>query len=156
MMKKYVMIGSFIVFGLLAGCNGPVSQAMAVTESVGTVGEELVAELNDMAVAEQELQAAFEKTMEEDEELESMADGSSSVFDNVEERREALEQVEEYHAQLEEDYLDMAEHDMDELPDKEVEALENSLEEVTQLLSEYTSHYEDALSEQEQFFESLA
>jgi len=150
---RYLCIG-FSIFLLLAGCTGGTKQVLAVTESVQASEEELVKELNKITKVESELQGAFEKTLDEDEKLETLADGTSDVYANIDSRKESLDKVEEILGQLQEDYSSLA--DNDKVPEAERKELTTSLEAVTDTLDKYMKHYKETLADQKSFFESLA
>ncbi|RLL47069.1 hypothetical protein D8M04_07735 [Oceanobacillus piezotolerans] len=154
--RLIVIVTSFLGLFLLGGCANQVENAMAVTESVHTTGNGLVDELNSIVKQESELQDSFEQTLAEDKELKSLADGSSTVFANIEARKESLNRIEEYRNQLEENYTAFTDNDTSDLPEEDVGALTESLDQLTSSISDYMSHYADALREQEEFFKSLA
>lgn len=156
-LSRYILAGASAgTLVLLGGCASRAEEALTITESIQANQSELVTELNSILQTENSLQDAFETTLAEDEELTSLSDGSSEVFTNIESRRTSLETVDEKATQLEENHTSLAEGDNTDLPESEVNALLDSLEQTTSTLDEYTSHYAGTLDTQTQFFESLA
>lgn len=161
--KKMSKLSRYITFGvsastllLVGGCSNRAEEALTTTESIDTHKNELVTELNAISETEAELQPAFETTLAEDDELSTLSDGSSEVFTNIEARRESLQAVEEKATSLSEDHTALTEGENADLPEAELNALVESLEQTTSSLDEYTSHYASTLDTQTQFFESLA
>lgn len=126
------------------------------TEEIDRIKSETVDELNELHGMEAELQTHFSDTLETDDDLTSLSDGSSPVFDNIEAREAALSSIEEKEAEMEEHQSTLADYEGERLNQSEVDQVISDVDAFTDHLADYRSQYEASLSSQSDYFNSIS
>ncbi len=159
--RRYFMISMLLLLlssgALLLGC---------VDDGIETIGEtaneleethgQTVEELNLLLQDEAELQTRFEETLDTDDDLSTLGDGSSAVFSNLSDRRERMDRFEA----LEEEYAAHAEslrdYEGERLDENELDTLAADIDQFLETLGTFRGEYEDTIEAQERYFEGLA
>ncbi|MDZ7835909.1 MAG: hypothetical protein U5K84_11885 [Alkalibacterium sp.] len=85
--KKWAMLSLAAMPLLLAGCDSENLDTMQeATDGIEQVSTEAVENLNQLFETEAQLQEQFTETLETDEDLATLSDGSSPVFENIDAR----------------------------------------------------------------------
>jgi len=142
---------------LLLGCESDGIETIAETanELEETHGQ-TVEELNLLLQEEAELQTDFEETLETDDDLSTLGDGTSPVFRNLSDRKERMERLRE----LEEEFATHADTLRDytgsQLDKEALDGLAGDVDRFSELLGTFRGEYEENLEEKERYFEGLA
>jgi chromosome segregation ATPase len=156
-LKRYILASLSVPSLFLAACDG---ESLEDIENSAAELEELhasvVEELNGLYQDETALQETFSETLETDEDLSTLADGSSPVFENIEQRTTRLSNLEELEAQIQENADSMHSYEGETLSSEELEGIANEVEMFTDHLEVYREQYTESLSTQETYFENIA
>lgn len=139
----------------LTGCQNELSALSNHSENVSSLSNETVAEVNTITEIESNLQEAYERTFEEDEDLSSFSDESSPVFENIQTRRDSIENVQSHTSDLEKISTSLADFEAEEVDPNQVAAWSDSLQTSIDTLNSYTDTYASSLDEQTSYFQSL-
>ncbi len=142
---------------LLLGCESDGIETIAETANeLEETHEQTVEELNLLLQEEAELQTQFEETLETDDDLTTLGDGTSPVFTNLSNRKERIERL----GELEEEYTAHAEtlrdYTGDILDENELDRLAEEADQFSEILGSFRSEYEQNIEDQENYFEGLA
>jgi chromosome segregation ATPase len=156
-LKRYILASLSVPSLFLAACDG---ESLEDIENSAAELEELhasvVEELNGLYQDETALQETFSETLETDEDLSTLADGSSPVFENIEQRTTRLSNLEELEAQIQENADSMHSYEGETLSSEELEGIANEVEMFTDHLEVYREQYTESLNTQEMYFENIA
>lgn len=100
-MRRYlhICISMFALF--LSACSQDTPDNISDSaDELKTLQVEISNELNKLNEEERSIQALFEETLENDEELLTLSDGSATVFNNIETRYNSLEIIEGFEGQI--------------------------------------------------------
>jgi len=142
---------------LLLGCEDDGIDIIGETanELEETHGQ-TVEELNLLLQEEAELQTRFEETLETDDDLTSLGDGTSLVFANLSNRKERLERL----GELEEEYAlhaeTLSDYEGDLLDANVLDRLAGEVDEFAETLGTFRGEYGNTIEAQERYFEGLA
>ena len=155
-MKKMISAVSFLgLSAVLTGCDTGVAQAVDVTTEIETVENTVIEKLNAIAAQESTLQAEFETTLAEDEELATLKDGSATVFENIETRQTDLDSLKEAAESLKTQTDELTTLDSEELPSEEISTVTDDLTTLNESLDQFIEQYGTSLTEQESYFQAL-
>ncbi|TVP89701.1 YkyA family protein [Alkalibacterium sp.] len=156
--KKLIFASVSTLAVFLTACDdGENLESMQeATEEIDRLKTETVDELNELTGMEAELQTHFSDTLETDDDLSTLSDGSSPVFENIEARESALSSIEEKEAEMEEHQSTLEEYEGEQLDQSEVDQVIADVDAFTDHLAEYRSHYEATLSSQSEYFDSIS
>lgn len=156
--KKLIFASVSAMAVFLTGCeDGENLESMQeATEEIDRITSETVEELNELSEMEGELQTHFSDTLDTDEDLSTLADGTSPVFENIESRQAALSSIEEKEENLREHQSILAEYEGERLNQSEVNQVISDVDSFTDHLAEYRSQYESSLSSQSDYFISIS
>lgn len=152
------MISAVSFLGLstiLTGCDTGVAQAVDVTSEIETVENTIIEKLNAIASKEATLQAEFETTLAEDEELSTLKDESATVFENIETRQTDLDSLTEAAENLKGQTDELTSLESEELPSEEITTVTDDLTTLNGSLDQFVEQYGASLTEQESYFKSL-
>lgn len=157
-MKKITYI-SFLLFitVVLVGCSKSLPRAERI---IGLMQEEmtsLVAQLNELQALEDELQQAFEATLDQDHSLELFADTDSPVQQNVFLRKDTineLRQTLDTILSLEDELLDLK--GKKNIPEDVLQTIHQEVNAMDEAMGIFLSDYMNNLSLEEQAFASVA
>lgn len=161
--RRFFMTGMLLLLlplsstALLLGCEDDGIETISETANeFEETHEETVEELNLLLQDETELQTHFEETLETDDELTSLGDGSSAVFTNLSTRMERIERL----GELEEEYAayadTLSDYTGDKLDISPLESLAGDVDQFTERLATFRGEYAENIEEQERYFEELA
>lgn len=155
-MKKMISAVSFLGLStILTGCDTGVAQAVDVTSEIETVENTIIEKLNAIASKEATLQAEFETTLAEDEELSTLKDESATVFENIETRQTDLDSLTEAAENLKGQTDELTSLESEELPSEEITTVTDDLTTLNGSLDQFVEQYGASLTEQESYFKSL-
>lgn len=155
-MKKMISAVSFLGLStILTGCDTGVAQAVDVTSEIETVENTIIEKLNAIASKEATLQAEFETTLAEDEELSTLKDESATVFENIETRQTDLDSLTEAAENLKGQTDELTSLESEELPSEEITTVTDNLTTLNGSLDQFVEQYGASLTEQESYFKSL-
>lgn len=156
-MKHYLIAGVSTSALLLTACGEEsIEDIEDSANELEQLHTEVVTELNGLHEDEAALQDAFSETLETDDDLSTLGDGSSAVFENIETRQARLEQVEELEEQFEDQADSLTSYEGETLNNEELESSAEDIEAFTSSLEEYREQYETTLASQEDYFESIS
>ena len=154
--NKYMLVGLSSMSMLLTACQSDAKEALSINEKIETSKQDLADQFTTLADQEKNLQAQFEKTLEEDETFSTIADESSALFENIKQRTDVLDSMEKTQDEFKNELESYEKLDMKDLPEKEVEAIKKELSDMSQKLTEFIDFYKNTLSKQKEYFSSLA
>lgn len=156
--KKLIFASVSTLAVFLTACNdGENLESMQeATEEIDRVKSETVDELNNLTSMEADLQTHFSDTLESDDDLSTLADGSSPVYENIEAREAALSSIEEKEAEMEEYQTTLEEYEGERLDQGEVNQVIADVNDFSAHLAEFRSRYETTLSSQSSYFNSIS
>lgn len=156
-MKKRTTAAYVLTAALfLSGCaNDGVADAMESIQTVDSIEQTLVSELNAVTAKEKGLQESFESALAEGKKNTSFTDEKSAIYKNIEERKSSVETIKESTDELKATQKTMNENDGEKVPSKEIDPLIGSMKELRASLDDYTKQYDKSLAEEEKYFKSL-
>lgn len=144
------------ISALLAGCNSGEKTIADASQKVERQESIVVEYINEVASEESRLHNLFSKTLTEDKELQSMKDSSSTVFKNIDNRRESLELIEEATTEIFNQAKAVKDLKVKGMPEKDIKAFQKKSEEVAGSLTDWTEDYEENLEKERMYFQSLS
>lgn len=143
---------------LLAGCDdGENLEGMQeATQELDRLRTETADELNHLYDLETDLQNSFSETLESDDDLTTLGDGSSPVFENIESREAVLENIAAHEEEMSEHQSTLDTYEGELLDQSEIDAVMSDVDTFTDQLSQYRENYQAALSSQDSYFVSLS
>lgn len=156
-MKKRTTAAYVLTAALfLSGCaNDGVADAMESIQTIDSIEQTLVSELNTVTSKEKGLQESFESALAEGKKNTSFTDGKSAIYKNIEERKNSVKTIKESTDELKTTQKTMNENDGEKVPNKEIDPLIDSMKELRASLDDYTKQYDKSLAEEEKYFKSL-
>lgn len=156
--KKLIFASVSTLAVFLTACDDGenLDSMQEATEELDRLKSETVDELNELTGMEAELQTHFSDTLEADDDLSTLSDGSSPVFENIEAREAALSSIEEKEAEMEEHQATLEDYEGEQLDQSEVDQVIADVDDFTSHLAEFRNHYETALSSQSDYFNSIS
>lgn len=156
-MKKRTTAAYVLTAALfLSGCaNDGVADAMESIQTIDSIEQTLVSELNTVTSKEKGLQESFESALAEGKKNTSFTDGKSAIYKNIEERKNSVKTIKESTDELKTTQKTMNENDGEKVPNKEIDPLIGSMKELRASLDDYTKQYDKSLAEEEKYFKSL-
>lgn len=139
----------------LTGCQNELSTLSGHSEDISNLSNETITEINNITETEGNLQAAYETTFQEDEDLSSFSDESSPVFENIQMRKDSIENVQSHTSDLEDISTSLADFEPEEIDPNLVSSWSDSLQTSVDTLNSYTDTYTTSLDEQTSYFQSL-
>lgn len=143
---------------LLAGCDDGenLEDMQEATQELDRLRTETADELNHLYDLETDLQNSFSETLESDDELTTLGDGSSPVFENIESREAVLENIAEHEEEMSEHQSTLDTYEGELLDQSEIDAVMSDVDTFADQLSQYRENYQAALSSQDSYFVSLS
>lgn len=143
---------------LLAGCDDGenLEDMQEATQELDQLRTETADELNHLYDLETDLQNSFSETLESDDELTTLGDGSSPVFENIESREAVLENIAAHEEEMSEHQSTLDTYEGELLDQSEIDAVMSDVDTFTDQLSQYREYYQAALSSQDSYFVSLS
>lgn len=143
---------------LLAGCDDGenLEDMQEATQELDRLRTETADELNHLYDLETDLQNSFSETLESDDELTTLGDGSSPVFENIESREAVLENIAAHEEEMSEHQSTLDTYEGELLDQSEIDAVMSDVYTFTDQLSQYRENYQAALSSQDSYFVSLS
>lgn len=154
-LTRFTALGVSSVALLTAGCKSDAKTALSLTDSIEDQKETLIKEFTSLSKQEKDLQTLFEKTLEEDEKFDTLKDGSSPVFENIQFRHDILEKIDEVRGNFEKESESLSKLEAKDLPEDQKSGLATSLSELSSQLKDFQKFYGDSLMQQKDYFESL-
>lgn len=143
---------------LLAGCDDGenLEDMQQATQELDRLRTDTADELNHLYDLETDLQNSFSETLESDDELTTLGDGSSPVFENIESREAVLENIAAHEEEMSEHQSTLDTYEGELLDQSEIDAVMSDVDTFTDQLSQYRENYQAALSSQDSYFVSLS
>lgn len=143
---------------LLAGCDDGenLEDMQQATQELDRLRTDTADELNYLYDLETDLQNSFSETLESDDELTTLGDGSSPVFENIESREAVLENIAAHEEEMSEHQSTLDTYEGELLDQSEIDAVMSDVDTFTDQLSQYRENYQAALSSQDSYFVSLS
>ncbi|GEN50721.1 YkyA family protein [Alkalibacterium pelagium] len=143
---------------LLAGCDDGenLEDMQEATQELDRLRTETADELNHLYDLETDLQNSFSETLESDDELTTLGDGSSPVFENIESREAVLENIAAHEEEMSEHQSTLDTYEGELLDQSEIDAVMSDVDTFTDQLSQYRENYQATLSSQDNYFVSLS
>ncbi|GAB3062449.1 YkyA family protein [Salinicoccus sesuvii] len=155
MRKINILSGAALSILLLSACNNDIDSIEQALEETEETQESAVSDLQQLVELESQLQDAFNTDISEDEDLSSFADGSATVFNNIDERKQKLENLESLSNEFSEQREKFAEIDVQSVSGETVNSVADRLGSLSGSVDEFTSAYDVDLDQQADYFESL-
>ncbi|GAB2318349.1 hypothetical protein IRB23SM22_06070 [Alkalibacterium sp. s-m-22] len=143
---------------LLAGCDDGenLEDMQEATQELDRLRTETADELNHLYDLETDLQNSFSETLESDDELTTLGDGSSPVFENIESREAVLENIAAHEEEMSKHQSTLDTYEGELLDQSEIDAVMSDVDTFTDQLIQYRENYQAALSSQDSYFVSLS
>ncbi|WP_459796065.1 YkyA family protein [Alkalibacterium sp. m-11] len=126
------------------------------TQELDRLRTETADELNHLYDLETDLQNSFSETLESDDELTTLGDGSSPVFENIESREAVLENIAAHEEEMSKHQSTLDTYEGELLDQSEIDAVMSDVDTFTDQLIQYRENYQAALSSQDSYFVSLS
>ncbi|SFH59409.1 YkyA family protein [Pisciglobus halotolerans] len=156
MKKISVPLSLLGVSFLLAGCDTSAKDTLAVTDTLEEKEKGIVEQINAVTAQESQLQKQFSETLKNDKELKTFKDDSSKVFENIQNRKDALDTIEEDASELSDQSDKLKDIKGEELPKQDMTNLEEKLDSASGTLDEWLKTYKKDLDQEEKYFKSLS
>ncbi|MCC5895870.1 MAG: YkyA family protein [Alkalibacterium sp.] len=156
--KRYALVTISALSLFLASCDDGenVEGMQEATEELDRLKTETVDDLNQLYDLEVDLQNSFSDTLETDDDLATLSDGSSPVFENIESRRAVIESIEEKEAEMNSQQDTLDSYEGERLNQDAIDDVTSDVNAFIDHLATYRSHYLDTLSSQEDYFTGIA
>jgi len=138
---------------IVSGCS-PTSVNGAASE-LNTQQDELTTHLNELFETESNLQTTFEDSIEEDPELATFSDGNAAVFDNIEQRNDYIDTIENLNNDMRSNVERLAEYEGENLDNESVQSVGENYLALNDNITKYTESYTTALENQESYFDMI-
>lgn len=156
-LKKYIFTGLSVSALFLVACEqDSIEDVELSADELENLHGEIVDQLNGLYEDENQLQDDFSQTLEEDEDLSSLADGSSPVFDNLESRESRLNALEEFEGQLSEHADTLNGYEGERLPTEDLSAIADEVNMFSEELAGYREEYVTTIESQTNYFNEIA
>ncbi|WP_186365474.1 YkyA family protein [Salinicoccus cyprini] len=155
MKKGKLLSGAAVSIMLLSACSNDIESIQQALDGSEEKQASAVSELQQVMELESQLQNAFQTGISEDEDLSSFSDGSASVFTNIDERKQALENLDGISSELTEQKEKFAEIDVQSVSEETVDEVENTIQSLNESIDAFATKYGEDLEQQRDYFESL-
>ena len=152
-LKRILLI---ILMLIISGCAREEENVINAAENTEAYTSNIITEFNSIKEEESNLQGQFVEALERDEELESFANQSAAVFQNIEKRQASLESIRSQTRELENTYNNIQELNFDALDRESVTAMHTDMRAAIDQLETYIDEYDALLQAQAEYFNSLA
>ncbi|MCG1009464.1 YkyA family protein [Salinicoccus sp. ID82-1] len=155
MKKRKLLSGAAVSIMLLSACSNDIESIQQALDGSEEKQASAVSELQQVMELESQLQNAFQTGISEDEDLSSFSDGSAAVFTNIDERKQALENLDGISSELTEQKEKFAEIDVQSVSEETVDEVENTIQSLNESIDAFAAKYGEDLEQQRDYFESL-
>lgn len=152
-LKRILLI---ILMLIISGCAREEENVINAAENTEAYTSNIITEFNSIKEEESNLQGQFVEALERDEELESFANQSAAVFQNIENRQAGLGNIRSQTGELENTYNNIQELNFDALDRESVTAMHTDMRAAIDQLETYIDEYDALLQAQAEYFNSLA
>lgn len=152
-LKRILLI---ILMLIISGCAREEENVINAAENTEAYTSNIITEFNSIKEEESNLQGQFVEALERDEELESFANQSAAVFQNIENRQAGLGNIRSQTGELENTYNNIQELNFDALDRESVTAMHTDMRAAIDQLEIYIDEYDALLQAQAEYFNSLA
>lgn len=155
--KKWALLTLSAVPLALAGCDSENLDGMQeAAVEIQSITDAAVEDLNQLAETETQLQDQFSETLETDEELATLRDESSPVFENITQREEILSGLEGIENELESQQEILTSYEGESLDPKQIEQADAVVDDFESSLSTYITAYYESVASEREFFAGIA
>lgn len=155
--RQYILIGLSVATLFLVACSQDnIEQIESSTNELESLHGQAVDEINGLYEDESNLQNLFIETLDKDETLSSLEDGSSPIFDNIESRKVRLDAIEEIENQMMEQRDAYTSYEGEILSRDQLEAVATEVESFVSSLETFRLQYKESLTNQEEYFGAIA
>lgn len=155
--KKWVMLTLSAVPIVLAGCDSEnLEEVQEATNEIERITDEAVEDINTLAETEMQMQDLFSETLATDEDLATLRDESSPVFENITAREEILADLEAVENDMETQQEILATYDGESIDLEQIEQVDTVVDDFEVSLSTYIDAYSETLSSEREFLTSIS
>ena len=157
MMKRtYALAGLGLSALVLASCDSENNEEVqSAVNEVDQIHDELITNFNTLTEEEAALQSAFDETMNSDQELTTLSDGSAQVFQNISSRREILDSISSLDEQFAAQEEIITAYEGETLSAQELDGLVSQIDTLSSQIDGFIEDYTPTLTAQEDYFTSL-
>lgn len=157
MMKRtYALAGLGLSALVLASCDSENNEEVqSAVNEVDQIHDELITNFNTLTEEETALQSAFDETMNSDQELTTLSDGSAQVFQNISSRREILNSISSLDEQFAAQEEIITAYEGETLSAQELDGLVSQIDTLSSQIDGFIEDYTPTLTAQEDYFTSL-
>lgn len=138
---------------IISGCSS--TNADASASELNTQQDELTTHFNELFESESNLQSSFEDSLANDPELTTFSNGDASVFDNIEQRNDLIDTIEDLNSDMRSNVENLAEYEGENLDNETVQSVGANYLTLNDTITEYTESYTAALENQESYFDGI-
>ncbi|MFO8068659.1 MAG: YkyA family protein [Alkalibacterium sp.] len=155
--KKWAMLSLSAIPLLLAGCDSEnLDNVQDAAIETDRVKDETVETFNQLVTSEADLQSHFDETLDTDDELTTLGDESSPIFENIASREEIVTALENKQSEFDEYQETLTSYEGELLDHEEVDAVNEAVSNFNTHLSSYLDEYKTSLVNQRDYFTRLA
>ncbi|MBG9979869.1 YkyA family protein [Facklamia sp. DSM 111018] len=153
--KKLILLGITLI--LLSGCGNSIERA---SRTIGLIQENvtnIIGKISEVQNQESDLQADFEETLKESDDLSAFAKDTNPVIGNIQEREQLLTDIDSSRQdllELIEELNQIPEHK--DLPDEQTQKVIEYIQALCEDLELYVSNYQENLKVEADTFKSVA
>lgn len=156
-LNKYIMIGASTSALFLAACSqDTIADVDTSVNELETLHGDMVNEVNGLREEESALQDSFSETLETDESLSTLADGSSPVFTNIENRETHLANIEDLETQMSDHAEALTSYEGESLSPEQLESFAAEIDTFVGTLEAFREQYGQTLTTQTEYFENIS
>lgn len=155
--KKSLMsfVVAFVALLVLSGCSSEANRIMDSAQTTKEYATETSNHFNAIKDSESQLQALFEESLEQDEELTSFANKEVPVFDNIDQRQDSLNELEDATQRLNRIKNKWSRTQQETIDEAVYQDMIADIDSAVTGLSTYIEAYNEYLDQQEDYFVSI-
>lgn len=157
MTKKWALLSLSAIPFILAGCDTDnLDSVQESSTEIDRVKSETVETFNQLVTLETNLQAHFDETLQTDEELTTLSDETSPVFENISAREDLVAELETKQSDFDAFQESLTTYEGERLDHAELAAVDEAVENFKTHLSSYLEGYQTSLTNQREYFTGIA
>lgn len=155
--KKSLMsfVVAFVALLVLSGCSSEANRIMDSAQTTKEYATETSNHFNAIKDSESQLQALFEESLEQDEELTNFANKEVPVFDNIDQRQDSLNELEDATQRLNRIKNKWSRTQQETIDEAVYQDMIADIDSAVTGLSTYIEAYNEYLDQQEDYFVSI-
>lgn len=140
---------------VLSGCANELENVQKQIDGVEETKAEMIGSLNAINQYESDMQADLDASLIDDEELSALKNGSAVVFENIDNRQEEVDQMENQLKDFKKSAEDLKSFDDESLPLGSIQSVLQPMEMMIEQLDTYLPAYKDQLASEQETFEAF-